>query len=306
VLEVSAIDTVDELAADGLEAAFLYDGYAVGAWNAGSGRRRRVGGADTGVADLTMAGGTVAYTYFEDTSDLHYAAVTTSSGFESPHAGLACRRTCVGWVAGHGGLIVYDTWRTNAQGGREILLMRIVGRRAFPIARGAGALYAAAVARGRIVVRDPAGTAALLSADGIVLRRYRFGRPVRSIRFDGESVVARLGGTTGPQSIVVLDAARGAVIRRWAVARGTHLEDVSNGVVVYDIGRQIHLRRLVDGRDVVVPLPAGALAPVHAQLEPSGIFFSWSVKSTDPAFPDTFAGRLGFAPLARVTSLFAR
>src|SRR5207244_7726194 len=50
------------------------------------------------------------------------------------------------------------------------------------------------------------------------------------------------------------------------------LADYQDGIAVYVVGRAVHLLRLSDRRDVTIRAPG--VGPVHAQLEPSGLFYS--------------------------------
>jgi hypothetical protein len=289
-------ESVDALAANGSRAAFLWDGYSVEVWDVRTGKRRDAGGSDSGISDLTIAGNIVGYLAFEDTLSLHYRSLVTETGF-SAFADLGCARTCLGYVAGHGDLLVYNSWQNGPRGIEKAVLWRIVGKHSVPIIRGRGSLYAAAVDGGRIVVRSPRLGATLVSEAESILARYRFRQPVRTIRLSGPSLAALL-----PQTIVVVDASTGALKRSWSVPKQTRLEDVADGLVVYTVRRQIYVRRLADGRDTVIPLPNNARAPVHAQLEPSGLFYSWTL----PLGPGDVLphGRLAFAPMTRVAALF--
>jgi hypothetical protein len=132
---------------------------------------------------------------------------------------------------------------------------------------------------------------------GSVLAHYHFAHPVRTVRLDGNDLVALL-----PRAIVVLNARTGALKRSWKVAKQTRLEDAAGGVVLYIVGGQIRVRRLADGRDRAIPLPDNAKGPLHAQLEPAGLFYSWTLPlAPDDVLPE---GRLGFAPMSSVAGLF--
>lgn len=258
---------VDELAADGSRAAFLWAGHSVDDWDVRTGKRRHQVDNDDLLSDLVIADGVFGYLQFAHSITIQFRAVVTwplagdKAGF-SVAADLECARTCLGYLAGHGDLLVYNSWQNSPRGIEKAVLWRIVGtRHSSP----------------RL---------------GPFWRRYRFAHPVRTIRLGGESVSALL-----PQAIVVLDRRTGAQRRSWRVPKQTRLEDVAGGFVVYIVGQQIHVRRLADGRDRVVPLPDNARAPVHAQLELSGLFYSWTL-------PPEGDGRLAFAPMSRVAALF--
>jgi hypothetical protein len=292
---------VFDLVADGSSAAFAWDGYSIDAWNVRTGRRERdVGGADTGIGGLATAGGTVGYVGEEETNELDYqfvAAQPLGSGpaFERRVEGASTGG--IGYVAGHGDVLVFNTWLPHERGSGSAVLWRIVGKRAVPIMRGSESLFAADVDGGRILLRNPPRDVEVVSATGSILARYRFARPVGAVRLDGESLAARL-----PGSIVVRDLSTGALLRSWKVPGQARLEDISGGLVVYLVGRQIHLRRIGNGRDRVVPLPAGAREPVLAQLEAPGLVYSWAARvDSDGVVTES---RVAFAPLKRVEALF--
>jgi hypothetical protein len=293
---------VDGLAANGSRAAFLWGGYSVDVWDVRTGVRREVGGSDSGISDLSITDDVVGYLAFEDTISAHYRTVETRRlvsgrlGFELV-ADLLCARTCVGHVVGHGNLLVYNSWQNSPAGNTKAVLWRITGKRARPVIRGNGALFAAAVDRGRVVLRNQPRAARLVSEVGSVLAHYRFAHPVRTVRLGGDDLAALL-----PRAVVVLDARTGALKRSWKVAKRARLEDVAGGLVLYIVGGQIHVRRLADGRDRAVPLPDNAQGPLHAQLEPSGLFYSWTLPlAPGEVLPE---GRLAFAPMSRVAALF--
>jgi len=74
------------------------------------------------------------------------------------------------------------------------------------------------------------------------------------------------------------------------------LEDFQSGIAVYVVGRDVHLLRLADKRDVRIRAPG--LGPVHAQLEPSGLFYSYRPAASPGR------GRVAFMPMAAVLARF--
>jgi hypothetical protein len=294
-------EAVDEIAANGSHAGFLSGGSA-DVWDARTGVRRNVGGADSGISDVAITNDVVGYLGFEDTITLHFRFVETRRivngglGFERD-ADVGCARTCIGHVIDHGDLLVYNSWQNSPAGITNAVLWRINGKRATPVIRGSGAFFAAAVDRGRLVLRNQPRAARLVSQAGSVLAHYHFAHPVRTVRLDGNDLVALL-----PRAIVVLNARTGALKRSWKVAKQTRLEDAAGGVVLYIVGGQIRVRRLADGRDRAIPLPDNAKGPLHAQLEPADLFYSWTLPlAPDDVLPE---GRLGFAPMSSVAGLF--
>jgi hypothetical protein len=81
-----------------------------------------------------------------------------------------------------------------------------------------------------------------------------------------------------------------------AAPAALRLEDYHGGIVVYTLGRDVHLLRLSDRRDVRIR--AAGLAPAHAQLEAPGLFYS-DRPATSPS-----RGRVTFLPMAAVLALF--
>ena len=69
-------------------------------------------------------------------------------------------------------------------------------------------------------------------------------------------------------------------------------------IAAYATGPEIHLLRVADGRDRMLRTEP-AVGPVDAQLEPSGLFYSYNlVHARKP-------GRVSFVPRARLAQLFA-
>ena len=57
------------------------------------------------------------------------------------------------------------------------------------------------------------------------------------------------------------------------------LLDMSNGIAVYRVGRMLHALRVSDGREAIVASPSHG--PVFAQLEDSGLFYSYTVPGAE-------------------------
>jgi hypothetical protein len=76
------------------------------------------------------------------------------------------------------------------------------------------------------------------------------------------------------------------------------LEDADDVFVVYVSGRQIYARRTLDRKDVVLALPRNVRMPLHAQIEPAGLYYSYNVAGKDTL------GRVGFVARARLISAF--
>ncbi|MDP9303621.1 MAG: hypothetical protein M3O92_03855 [Actinomycetota bacterium] len=75
------------------------------------------------------------------------------------------------------------------------------------------------------------------------------------------------------------------------------LEDADDVFVVYVSDRQIHVRRTLDRKDVVLALPRNARM-LHAQIEPAGLYYSYNIGGKGAL------GRVGFVARARVVGAF--
>jgi hypothetical protein len=73
--------------------------------------------------------------------------------------------------------------------------------------------------------------------------------------------------------------------------------DVERGLLVYTVGRVVHVLRLSDGRQRTYVAPVvpsredGYTMPVQAQLEQSGLFYSYQVRDE---------GRVRFVPSRQI------
>ena len=118
-----------------------------------------------------------------------------------------------------------------------------------------------------IAVRRP-GAVTVFDERGQLVRQFPFApADVRAARLDGgRLVVWRFGG------LEVYDAATGTRVRSYPVPVGFRVADVDGGVAVLLSGTAITLLRLDDGSSQTIT-PGGA--PVLAELEPSGLFYSY-------------------------------
>jgi len=251
-----------------------------------------------GLGDLAFAGDRFAWVTFRhfagrDLMDLY--SVTLE--LPRPLSVSFCDSGCLFDVEGKGGLVVFDTWTQSCSNPsypspcafaprKNDRLFRLDGRRAVQIASSPGALAPLAVDAGRILVDRQDGTLELLRSDGSSLGtvRYEPGN-LRGAKLQGRDLVVLTQGT-----IEHHDAATGARLHEWPLAAGdARLEDVQSGVAVYVSGLYVYLVRLVDGRTVALPAPPGT-GPVYAQLEASGLFYSY--QADDRKYP----GRVAFLP----------
>jgi hypothetical protein len=109
-------------------------------------------------------------------------------------------------------------------------------------------------------------------------------RPPPRARLQGHDLVVQT-----PTAIEITNADTGVFVGRWPLPTSdATLSDLQDGIAVLVAGNGIHLLRPADGTDKVIHV-AGTGA-VLAQLEPSGLFYSYT--ADDPAYP----GRVVFVP----------
>lgn len=215
-----------------------------------------------------------------------------------PSGGTSQRNLPTTAFVGDGDLLVFSTWgpcrismsppcasepKTNGA------LYRLDGERAIRITSSPGPLTPLSVDAGKILVDHEDGRLELLTADGTSLRTFSLNAAIlRGALLQGRNLVVL---TTS--AIEVTDAETGAFLRRWPpLAESAQLVDVQDGVAVLVSGTEIHLLRLSDGREAVIAAPGSG--PVLAQLEPSGLFYSYRV--VDAKYP----GRVDFVPFDRL------
>jgi Tol biopolymer transport system component len=208
--------------------------------------------------------------------------------------GWQCLGVPIDDLLGSGSLLVFDTWSTPCQlshagcTGRPKTngnLFRLDGTQVAQIASSAGALTPLSVDAGRILVDHEDGTMEIRAADGSVLRSFSFDEAsVRGARLQGNDLVVQT-----PTAIEVTDATTEIFQRRWPIPTpDATLTDLQSGIAVLVAGTDIHLVRLSDGTKAVIHVPGGG--PVLAQLEPSGLFYSYT--DDDSKYP----GRIVFVP----------
>jgi hypothetical protein len=81
------------------------------------------------------------------------------------------------------------------------------------------------------------------------------------------------------------------------VSTALRLEDYRAGIAVYVVGRAVYLLPLAGEPNVTIRAPGPG--PVHAQLVPSGLFYSYRA----PGSPSR--GRVAFVPMGSVLARFA-
>ena len=200
----------------------------------------------------------------------------------------------VGNVHGDGSLLVFNTWsvceriyedscpegtppgRFPSYNGK---LWRIVGGRKRLLVAGMDGLAVLSVAAGRILVGRANGSLELRRADGSLLRSFPFRRDeVRAALIDASRLVVLDHGSS--LTWRVYDLVSGEQKRVFAAPGRAVAADVERGLLVYTVGRFVHVLRLADGRQRVFLAPVVKsrddvyLQSVFAQIEPSGLFYS--------------------------------
>ena len=301
---------IDELAADATSAAWIEQSGSrcrIGKWrpHVGAPRTSKMPscsidyptGENTKVSRLELGDvGAIWLSEYTNAHDDHYESLALAAfakrriRFSFP-LDITDPRAVVG-VVGGGGSIVFATAKTcnvrddvgcrGIDGGAGLRfndprLWHLAGNAPKPVLITAGrtAIVPAAVGGQRIVVITPAGPVDLLRLDGTQLQSFRFAR--------GSVLAARISGNR----LVLLR--RNGFIEEWSIshrlrrrgwrARGDAstppvLEGAEGDYAVYVAGMAIHILRLSDGADRVVPLANGG-GPVHAELSSRGLFFSY-------------------------------
>lgn len=216
----------------------------------------------------------------------------------------------VGNVHGDGSLLVFNTWSvcgTTSEGyscpegtppGSNIYnenLWRIVGPRKQLLLASPDELTVLSVAAGRILVRRADGSLELRRADGSLARAFPFRRgEVRAALLDASELVVLDHGSS--LTWRVYDLVSGEQKRVFAAPGRAIAADVERGLLVYTVGRVVHVLRLADGRKAIFKAPVVRMryvdpAPVLAQIEPSGLFYSYQVRRE---------GRVRFVPFGEI------
>lgn len=329
---VSVAHAVFDLAADGERVAFAneYQGHSscsgAATWNISSGRRVNltvptaalcegdIGGVS--VESIAIAGRRVVWSVSGGSNTYRASGVFVGRvGGSRPrrvaHAEIdvgGSRQDYVGHVAGGGSRILYLSWTFRSDGTRRSELLWEVPSAGPPrrLAEVPG-VVALTVDRDRVGVLRDEGTLVLLDRSGRVVRRLSVAaaRPLRSSRgpdiaLDGDIAVVR-----GRRALVAVHIVSGRLLRSWRL-RSSEIEgepltrglDVSRGIVSSSGREVLVLRRIRDGREVVVR-PDASCSILTAALSSHGLVQSVSCEQFE-------RNRLVFEPLAAVQRRFAR
>ena len=218
----------------------------------------------------------------------------------------------VGHVYGDRSLLVFNTWsvcESLIEGGScpegtppglhiyDEKVWRIVGTQKQLVLASPEEATVLSVAAGRILLRRAVGSLEVRRTDGSLIRSFAF-RPgeVRGAVLDASELVVLDHGTR--LTWRVFDPITGSERRSLAAPPRAAPVDVERGLLVYGVGKVVHVLRLADGRQrtyvasVVLSHEIEGGAPlVQAQLEPSGLFYSFRVGNE---------GRVRFVPLRQI------
>jgi hypothetical protein len=293
-----------------------------------------IGSTSTGAGlfSVGLAGTRVAYVQFAggNTRELQLRLATLArprpATVASASFGIdAVQGTYIGRVAGDGSLLAFDWWSQCLPCAAPIAprgsIFRLVSSggaacpnaglgalpRCRPVISAAGSLRLLAVGAGLVVMRS-GDEVAVRGLDGTVAYTGTFAG-LRAARIDAR-VLLVLTRTGTQSSLWTVDLSSGQRSGPWILpaARSTgddpcgdpsgcrlaalRLEDYQNGIAVYVVGHVVHLLRLAEKRDASIRVPG--VGPVHAQLEPSGLFYSYSPAGSRGR------GRVAFVPVGRL------
>ena len=262
-----------------------------------------VGSTSTGAGlfGVALAGSRVAYVRFAggNTRELQLRVATVARPravtVASASYGVGEQRgTYIGRVAGDGSLLAFDWWSEcapcadSSPVAPRSSIFRVVSSggstcpnaglgalpRCRPVASVAGPLRLLDVGGGLVVTRT-GDDVAVRSLDGTAVWSGTFAG-LRAARIDGHvmAVLVRVGTLS---SLWTVDVSTGVRSGPWKLPAATpaalRLEDYQGGIAVYVVGRAVHLLRLAGEPNETIRAPGPG--PVHAQLEPPGLFYSY-------------------------------
>jgi Tol biopolymer transport system component len=189
-------------------------------------------------------------------------------------------------VHGHGELLVFNDGSRLVRigAGTQKCQGSAPRSRCTLLRRGAHAEPADSVSGSRIAVREPAAVA-VLDERGAVVRVFPFAsNEVRAARLDGDRLVVATRSV-----LEVYDVATGMGVAQQPLPAGYALLDVDGGIAVLRHEQSVMLLSLDDGRSrTLTPGPG----PVDADLEPPGLYYSYSTEDG--------SGRVVFLPRSQL------
>jgi hypothetical protein len=286
---VATATPVAALSADGTRVAFVPKSRAsdcehIAVWAAGENSIQRFGlpapcrvESYTRVLNVALAGSRVAWTPWKSEGSGECSFALLSATLEKPAAlwlhGAEGTRSCGAdfyHLRGDGDLFVFNDGQrvTRIGSGRQTCAVGRDGARICSTLRRNQPGSVDSVSGRRIAVRRP-GAVAVLDDRGQLARTFAFSpADVRASRLDGTRLVVwRFRG------LEVYDVETAALIRSHPVPAGSRLVDVDGGVAVLLAAKTITLLRLEDGHSRTFT-PGGA--PVLAELEPLGLYYSYA------------------------------
>src|SRR5262249_32441386 len=134
----------------------------------------------------------------------------------------------------------------------------------------------------RVLVNEGAGTLAILGSTGTELVKVT-APGMTEATLQGSALVVHAG-----QALFDYDSTTGALLHEWPLQADSALADVQDGTALVVTSANLELIRLSDGQEAVVTPPGER--PFHAQLEPPGLFYSYSVPDSQhrralPSYP---------------------
>ncbi len=232
------------------------------------------------VREVALAGSRVAWTMHRSESDGECSIGVQTAMLASPqplwlHGAGPNRDACARdyyHLRGDGDLFVFNDGSRLVRigGGRQTCQQGNSSptRICATLGRGANAAPVDSVSGALIAVRRP-GSAAVLDDRGQLVRQFPFSpADLRAARLDGGRLVVWRFGV-----LEVYDVATGARVQSHPVPAGSRLVDVDGGVAVLVGGEAITLLRLEDGHSRTL---TPGRAPVLAELEPAGLYYSYA------------------------------
>ena len=316
VLQTTA--PVDQLAADGSRVAIAYQTArekCLEIWNPIDHQLTRISRGPCGILlpgtpapfnDLALAGTRTGFASFNTCGMRSHCYRLTTASLDQPAPVFAdglcpswdlyyCDRLPIGDVRGDGTLIAFDSWTgieavcdrqpcaTDKHDG-QLWTIRNGAAAATQIASAAGELTVLAVDNERILVREGNTIVSVFSSVGT--RTHSLTVPnLRGAHLQGPDLAVLTSG-----GLQHYDATTGDLRHTWNIsdAAAAELVDLHAGVALYLVGTTVHLVRLSDGQHSAIP--AAGAAPVHAQLDDAGLFYSFGISD------GTYKGRVVFVP----------